>query len=254
MLISFGLLLAYVFGLPLISNFFQITPALNTSFVLLLTGLGLLTLNYRNYLRLSESQSESQSDIMLSKLPTYIVIFVIFSVGIITLAYDYYRNVELNFRHQAELKLLAVSRLKTEQLVLWRKERLGNALLSRNLLITASIKRLLANPDHTQSFAELQSWLKQYIQYFIEFGYTNAFFLDSKGVTQISEPEGINDLDPLVKESALTAMQTGQISIHDFYRTLDGKQIFLALIIPLVDKEANTQHHCRNTAGAQRGQ
>jgi hypothetical protein len=113
LLISLGLLLAYAFGLPLINNYLLMPPALNSSFMLLLSGLGLLTLNYRNYLRPSAATA-----MMFSKLPPYIIVFVIFSVGIITIAYDYYRNLEVNFRHQVESELIAVAKLKSDQLMM----------------------------------------------------------------------------------------------------------------------------------------
>ena len=235
-LISFGLLVTYVLGLPLITGNLLILPALNTSVMLLLIGPALLTLAYRNFLH-----QAAQAVIIFSKLATYLFIVVIFSTGIIVGAYDYYRRVELIFRDQTEEKLLAISKLKVDQLVLWRKERIGNAMLSQNILITASIKRLLVNPDSVSSPPELQDLLNQYVSYFKQFGYSQAFFLDKKGVAKLSMPEQINALDPIVKEKALTSMQTGEILIQDFYRTQDGQHIYLALLIPLLDKSDNNK-------------
>ncbi|WP_262966601.1 EAL domain-containing protein [Methylobacter psychrophilus] len=235
-LISFGLLVIYFVGLPLIVSNLPIIPALNTSVMLLLIGLALLTLSYRNFL-----QQSVQAVIMFSKLPTYLFIFVIFSTGIIAGAYQNYLSIELIFRHQTEEKLLAISRLKVDQLVLWRKERLVNAILSQNILMTARIERLLVNPDTVLSQPEMQDWLNQYISYFKEFGYTHAFFLNKKGDIKISVPEQVNALDPIVKAKALTSMQTGKILIQDFYRTQDGQQIYLALLIPLLDKTDNNK-------------
>jgi diguanylate cyclase (GGDEF)-like protein/PAS domain S-box-containing protein len=166
--------------------------------------------------------------------------FVIFSAGIIFAAYDYYRDTEVKFRQQIEAELLTIAKLKTDQLISWRKERLGNAILSQNALITANIKNLLSKPV-SKSQPALQDWLKQYITYFAQFGYTQALYLDSQGIIQISEPQGLNKLNSLVKDSALTAMKTGKITLQDFYQTEDGQHIYLALIIPLLDKDANNQ-------------
>jgi diguanylate cyclase (GGDEF)-like protein/PAS domain S-box-containing protein len=235
LLISLGLLLAYIFGLPLITNNLLINPALNTSFMLLLTGVGLLTLNYHDYLR------QSATAVMFSNLPPYIIIFVIFSAGILTLAYDYYRTIEVKFRYQVESELLAVSKLKTDQLVLWRKERVGNAILSQNILITASIKRLLANPDSLSPQQEMQDWLTQYINYFGQQGYDYAYFLDTKGVTRLSIPAQANGLDAFIKDQALASMQTGEVKLQDFYRDTSSQRIYMALIVPLLDKKANNQ-------------
>ncbi|MEY3760617.1 MAG: hypothetical protein RIR39_2108, partial [Pseudomonadota bacterium] len=137
-------------------------------------------------------------------------------------------------------KLLAISKLKVDQLVLWRKERIGNAILSQNILMATSIKRLLINADSVSSQRELQDWFNQYIGYFKQFGYTHAFFMDNKGGVKISVPEQKNTLEPIVKEKALTAMQTGKILIQDFYQTQDG-HIYLALLIPLLDKMDNNK-------------
>jgi hypothetical protein len=177
---------------------------------------------------------------MLTKLPAYLLVFVIFSAGIIFIAYDYYQDIELKFHQKIEDELLTIAKLKSDQLILWRKERLGNAILSQNALITASIKNLLNKPI-SKSQPELQDWLKQYTTYFVQFGYTQTLYLDNQGIIQISEPKGLKQPDSLVKDSALTAMKTAQITLVDFYASADGQHVYLALIIPLVDKEANNQ-------------
>ena len=183
----------------------------------------------------------SQPDIMSSKRLPFLFIFVLFSTGIIFVAYDYYRNTELKFRYQVASELLAISTLKTDQLILWRKERLGNAILSQNSIITASIKRLLANPDNLSSQQEMQAWLNQYINYFGQFGYDHAYFLDTKGITRLSVPAQVNGLDTFIKDQALTSMQTGQVKLQDFYRDTASQRVYMALIVPLLDKAANNQ-------------
>jgi diguanylate cyclase (GGDEF)-like protein/PAS domain S-box-containing protein len=177
---------------------------------------------------------------MLTKLPAYLLIYVIFSAGIIFVAYDYYQDIELKFHQKIEDELLTIAKLKSDQLISWRKERLGTAILSQNALITASIKNLLSKPIN-KSQPELQDWLKQYTTYFVQFGYTQILYLDNQGIIRISEPKGLNQLDPLIKNSAITAMKTDKINLVDFHASADGQHVNLALIIPLIDKKANNQ-------------
>jgi diguanylate cyclase (GGDEF)-like protein/PAS domain S-box-containing protein len=232
LLCSAGFLFAYCFGLPLISTNVVILPAFNTVIILLLIGLALLLNNYQYFY-------VSQSDIMLTGLPVYLVIFIILSAGTFTLAYDYYRNIEIKFSQQIKDELLTIAKLKTDQLISWRKERMGNAIISQNILIPDSIKILLNKPIRI-IHPELQNWLKQYTTYFVQFGYNQALYLDNQGMIQVTEPKDLSNLNYQVKDHALSAMQTGKITLVDFHASADG-HIYLALIIPLVDKEANNQ-------------
>ena len=55
---------------------------------------------------------------MLTKLPAYLLVFVIFSAGIIFIAYDYYQDIELKFHQKIEDELLTIAKLKSDQLIL----------------------------------------------------------------------------------------------------------------------------------------
>ena len=117
--ISLGFLLAYSFDLPLFITNIILLPTLNSVLSLPLIGLALLILNYQAfYISQSVSQSVSQSDIMLTKLPAYLLVFVIFSAGIIFIAYDYYQDIELKFHQKIEDELLTIAKLKSDQLIL----------------------------------------------------------------------------------------------------------------------------------------
>ena len=60
-------------------------------------------------------------------LAVYIFIFFLLVTGIVISGYVSYHNFEREFRRQAENQISAIAELKVNELVNWRKERLGDA-------------------------------------------------------------------------------------------------------------------------------
>jgi len=56
-----------------------------------------------------------------------ILLFIVLAAGILTTGYLSYRNYERQFRIETERQLSAIAELKVNELVQWRKERLGDA-------------------------------------------------------------------------------------------------------------------------------
>ena len=235
--IGLGILLTYFYGLPLISGTLLIPPKLNSCVVLLLTGIAILSLAYRNHLQ----QADNEANGLLISLPIYLYIFALFSAGIFIIGFNYYRNIEHQLRKQVENELRAITTLKTTQLDLWRKERLGNAVIYKNSLVPAISQQLIDNYNLSSKNLPIQDWLKEALAYFRLYGYSHAYLLDTQGHAIVSVPEKEAPLDGIMKVAALAAMQTGQISIQDFYKNPDDQQIYLGLIIPFLDKAANNK-------------
>ena len=140
-LTGFTLLLAYVVGTPLLAGEALIPPALNTSLTLLVAGLALVVIADR-----STRPPAVPSGADALRLRPYALAFIAFAAGTVAVAYDYYHTTERKFRTEVEDQLLAVSELKTSELVQWRNERLGDAILIRGVSMTAAVRRLLATP------------------------------------------------------------------------------------------------------------
>jgi len=106
-----------------------------------------------------------------------------------------------------------VSELKTDELVRWRIECLGNAAFSQGTLITAAVRRLLEAPHSVPAQREMQDWLGKY-RHII--GYDQAFLFDAKGVTRISVPGTEEPRLPFLQSARLPHCGWAQIILARF--------------------------------------
>ena len=235
MLVGFTLLLSYFYGLPLPIGNAVIRPALNTSFILLLMGLGLLIVAHHRNIGSDSVNGTIEIDRLL-----YTLIFFAFTATILMLAYQSYRNTEIRFRQGVELQLLAVSELKTRELSQWRIERLGDGAIAQSTLINSAVRRQLETTSNIPVQAELQDWFNRLLHY-SHYGYDRGFLLDAQGMTRMSIPVNSEPITTALKNSALTAMLTNQVMLQDFFRDEYDQKVYLALLIPILDKQ-NGEH------------
>ncbi len=235
-LLSIFLLLAYALGTPLLllSGKILIPPAFNTSFTQLIMSLTLWAFATRNSNQPTASNTETRSN------PPYILIFVVFAAGTIAVAFTSYRETERRFRLEAEANLLAVSELKTDELVRWRMERLGDAFLTQSAPITAAVRQLMEMPNSLLAQRVVQNWLDKY-QHQQPFGCDMAFLLDTKGTIRISVPDTTTPLDATLVKSATAALQSGQIMLQDFYRDEHNHRVYMAMTVPIFDVQNNNR-------------
>ena len=228
--IGLTLLLAYAFGTPLLAGKLLIHPALNTSLNLLIMGLALLVLAARHTCR------QAAPDADTCDVSPYLLMFAVFTAGIIAVGYDYFRETEIKFRHEVESKLLVISKLKTDELVRWRKDLLGDASLTQSAVVTAVIRHLLETPHSLIAKQEMQDWLGNFQRHLGTLEYGRAVLLDTHGVTLMSVPDTTKSLPATLVDQALASLKSGKVTLHDFYRDEHDQRIYLALIAPIFDK------------------
>ncbi|MEI7993914.1 MAG: PAS domain S-box protein [Methylococcaceae bacterium] len=229
-LIGLTLLLAYILGTPLLLRKLLIHPALNTSLNLFIMGLALLVLAARDTCRKASSNTDT------SGASLYILIFAVFTAGIIAVGYDHYRETEIKFRQKVESELLAISKLKTGELVQWRKDLLGDASLTKSAVITTLVRQLLETPHSLTAQQEMQDWLGNFQRHIGALKYGRAVLLDTHGVTLMSVPDTAESLPATLVNRALASLKSGKVTVQDFYRDEHDQLIYLALIVPIFDK------------------
>jgi PAS domain S-box-containing protein len=164
-----------------------------------------------------------------------ILLFLIFTVGIITAGYLFYRSYARNFRGEVERGLSSIAELKVGQLVQWRKERLMDAsFLYRNPAFSALVSRYLRNPADAGAHDGLQAWLENYIGYY---QYDRAFLLDARGVERMSAPETPNRIASIILRRTSEILRSGQPVIQDFYRNENDGKIYLSILAPIFDEQ-----------------
>ncbi len=230
-LISFVHLQAYAYGIPLLfGKPLIIHSALNTSLNLLIIGLALLVLANRYTLRLV-----APSDTNAVRLLPYACVFLALTAGITVVTYYSYRETELKFRQEVELQVLAVTELKVNELVRWRLERFGDAILAQSATNSAAVRQLLEEPGSVAAQWKVQDWLGRYQTN--NLGYDRAFLLDANGVTRVSASDKAEPVAAALKKAALASLRSGQVTILDFYRDDNDQQIYLTMIVPIFDQQ-----------------
>jgi diguanylate cyclase (GGDEF)-like protein/PAS domain S-box-containing protein len=226
-LLSFVFLVIYVFDIPLLSGKAMISPAFNTSFCLLIIGLSQLVRAAGD-----AGRSTASFDAEAVRLLPYVLVFIALCAGTSLASYYFYRWTEQRFRQKVESELLTISELKTVELVRWRMERLWDAKLIQNELMTAAVRRLLATPYSSSAQRDMQDLSGRYPRHI---GYDRVILLDAKGVTRMSVPYTPESTDAILVAHAIDSLRTGQTMLQDFYRDKYDQRVYLALIVPVFD-------------------
>ncbi|MCY2995081.1 MAG: GAF domain-containing protein, partial [Planctomycetota bacterium] len=226
---SFIFLLAYSLGTPLLYGSTFIPPALNTILAFSTLGLALLALALRPA-GLFRGLSGDDAKPAFS----FVLIFFLLVMGIVATGYAYYRNYERRYRAKVEQELSVIAQLKVGELVQFRAERMGDALvLSRNPIVSQLVRRFLAPTPDAEARQQLQAWFGKYRW---NYQYDEVFLLDAQGGVRLSASEA-----PVTASAAIVArvpevLRSAQPLFHDFYRQDISQQIYLSLLIPVHDE------------------
>ncbi|MFA6243018.1 MAG: PAS domain-containing protein, partial [Candidatus Hydrogenedentales bacterium] len=229
---GFVLLLAYVYGSPLFYTGSFIPPAAPTSVAFAALGISLAALAAPHAvvkLPVVRAEPTKRASMVLA------AIFVLLSLGIILVGYFYTRHYGKQYRAEVERQLVATADLKVGELTQWKRERLGDAaVLHKNEAFTTLVRRFLDTPEDTLAAQELRTWLDQFQA---AFRFDRVFLLDSRGEERLWAPEGRPRVASAVQRSAMEALKSNQVAIHDFYRHEGDNRMYLAVLVPILDSE-----------------
>jgi PAS domain S-box-containing protein len=165
----------------------------------------------------------------------YLLVFFLLSAGIIASSYIYYRSYERNSRAEVETRLSAIADLKVDALAQYRKERMEDAfLLFQNAPISALVRLILKTPPSPYAQLQLQVWLDKY-QANTQFD--EARLLDAQGLTLLTSPAGQPAVSSFVVKAGSDALRSGQVIFQDFYRSDKDQQIYLGVLVPILDEQ-----------------
>jgi len=177
--------------------------------------------------------SSKRSSIVLA------IVFVLLTVGIMTLGYGYYRNYEAQYRKQVEDQLSAIVDLKVGELMQYRKERLGDAaVLFENTAFSERVARFLADPQNESAQHQIMIWLDKYQAYS---QYDQVRLLDAQGATRLTVPANASPVSAVIVERAVAALQSRQVELVDFYKDDRDQQAYLELLVPIFDEATDRQ-------------
>jgi PAS domain S-box-containing protein len=233
-LIAIGstLILAYLFGTPILYGTAFIPPAALTSLAFIPLGTALLALESPHawaYRPNMESTTRASY--------TFITVFVFLATGIVVAGYLYYRNYETRYRTEVERQLSAVADLKTDELLQWRQERLADAaVFFKNINFSVRVRQFLEAPEDAEAQERLSTWLRHV---WVGNHYDRIFLLDTRGRERMSVPETRRLISRHLTQRATEVLRTKQIGLEDFYRNEFDQRVYLALLVPLFEERGS---------------
>ncbi|MHB8905536.1 MAG: PAS domain S-box protein [Melioribacteraceae bacterium] len=234
-LVSIILLLAHLFGSPLLYGTQFIPPALSTSLAFFFLGIALIVLMSPKIWRYkSEHDAASiRSSIIL------ILVFGVLAVGIISVGYFYYTHNEKEYRLQKEQELSSVADLKISELTRIRKEWIEDAsLFYENTVFSTLVDRYFNNPKDIEAHRQLRTWLSQFK---IVNQYNNLCLHDAKGIERFALPDSPGPHSSVFEDKISEAIKSGKITIADFYRNEYDQHIYLNIFVPILDPKNNSR-------------
>ena len=164
-----------------------------------------------------------------------IIIFVVIAVGILSAAHLYYQNYKTEFRTEIEDQLTAISELKISQITQWRKERLGDGIVFKNNSVFSDlVKRYFTDNDDLDAKKRINAWMEKV---FHAYKYNGIFLLDTVFFKQYSISEGNERNKALISQNSLDSLKSGKVVFEDFYRDDTKQNIFLKILVPIVDDD-----------------
>jgi PAS domain S-box-containing protein len=164
-----------------------------------------------------------------------ILLFVIFSAGIIFAGILYYKNYEKHYRTEIENQITAIADLKVGELVQWRRERLGDGnLFYKNEDFTELVRRYFNDPDDVDAVRKISVWIEKVQLYY---NYNGIFILDTLFTKRIMIPEKTERGKALVSPKIYDSLKKGKIIYEDFYEDDLNKKIFLEVLVPVLDEK-----------------
>ena len=165
------------------------------------------------------------------KFPLYLIlIFVILSIGILTIGYLYYKNQEDYITKEKQQELAAIISLKIDQIISWRQERIDYAnTIMDDPFLAIRVRDFIKGRTNPL----LKKQIIDRLTPSASFQYQSLILIDPKGDVRLSVPTSIQGLTPYVKSLASQAMRTQKVVFSDLYRDEDSK-VMLSVLAPLL--------------------
>lgn len=165
------------------------------------------------------------------KIPWYLLlIFSFLLVGILLTGYIYYRHQVAHIKRNSQEYLMAILKLKTEQIVYWREERLDDA----HLIFTDQFLALRIN-DYLQGKGTpaLKQEILNRLAALMVYQYQKILLIGGQGEVELSFPPE-RRLDPYNQKLVAEAMRSKEIIFSDLYREEVSHEIRLGLFVPIL--------------------
>jgi len=175
------------------------------------------------------------SDHMISRL---VVVFFLLAFCISITGYLYYNNQQRELKKNIQDELSAIADLKVNQVIAWRKERIGDAdIIMNNNLISARIDQFRKNPATSGLKKDIQTWLTSLQD---NYDYKIIFLVDPKGEILLSTDQRNGSLSPQSRKWLDDALRTKNVVFTDLHTSDNINIVHIDLIAPIFLHTQNT--------------
>jgi len=169
----------------------------------------------------------------------FLLVFVLLAAGIIATGTFYYQGYKQQFHAEVGRQLSSIADLKADGLAQWRKERIVDcSILFKNGAFVALARRFFETPTDANAQHQLVDWMSKISQYG---QYDRVWLLDAQTVTRLSVPGGQQPSALATSQRASEVLQSGQVTFQDFYRNEHDQRVYLAVLVPILDKRPASQ-------------
>jgi PAS domain S-box-containing protein len=170
------------------------------------------------------------------KIPRYLIlVFLLLMVCIGTAGYLYYEDQKVHIKKERERELLAISDLKVNQIVAWRKNRQADAeVLFENYQLILQLRKWLKSREKSVVMEEILGWMSSFRGHH---DYSSIFLLDEKGNVCLYTSEAHDEVGPYAKSFVNETIQSRKIIWTDLYRDEADHHIHLDILVPLLPRE-----------------
>ena len=169
-----------------------------------------------------------------------LLLFLVLAASIVATGYFFYGRFEQNFRAAVELQLSSIAELKVDQLVQWRKERMGDAsVFYKNKAFSGLVRRFLEKPADAEARGLILNWLGR-----VQGAYQcdRIFILDAQGIEWLAVPEAPPaPVASHVLQQITEVLSSDKITFLDFHRDAPDRPIHLSLAIPVREESDGGQ-------------
>lgn len=229
---NFVLLLAYLYGTPLLYGGSLIPPALSTVTGFVLLGGALLAAA----VRAQGPRGGTGRDASFGSQALFLA-FALSVAGIVTVGFLSFWSYQARFREEVERQLDAVADLKVIELAQWRQERISDGRVFFNHPDFARLVQQRLEPSSDSGLRNrLAEWLGQVQK---AYDYERVYLVDADGRELAGVPaEGAGNpefyLSPGVAEAR-------DVTILDFHRDHPEDPVHLSVAVPILDPTDQTR-------------
>jgi len=147
-------------------------------------------------------------------------VFGFIALMLVLVGYWYYRVEMAELLLQKYQELAAIGELKSSQIQLWRKERLGEGRkAAKDLLTVSTVAKFLAAPGDKNLVKELGERLREEVT---PEDYANILLFDLKGSLLFATEDASGPVGSATQQAIRAALETKKAAFSNFFRCADG--------------------------------